>query len=171
MRILARALGQASVNPSVYGDCQYQLPGVTPQPGIPICSASYEASQEAELAAQEAAEVPGEVAPANKIAQYNANYATTVGQGIPIVATPASSAPASAVTPPASGSSSTNPPASSVTPAASASLPPIVAPAATAASGCLQLFGASEPCWGPIGEYTVLAGLAALVGLWLMFRK
>ena len=40
-----------------------------------------------------------------------------------------------------------------------------------APTGCLQLFGTTEPCWGPIGEYTLLAGLAALIGLYLLMGK
>jgi hypothetical protein len=38
--------------PGLSPQCQYQLPGVTPEPGIAVCSASYEASQEQELQQQ-----------------------------------------------------------------------------------------------------------------------
>jgi len=40
-----------------------------------------------------------------------------------------------------------------------------------ASTGCFQLFGGSEPCWGPIGQYTALVGIAAIVGLFLLMRK
>jgi len=38
----------------------------------------------------------------------------------------------------------------------------------TTVSTCLQLFGASEPCIGPIGEYTLLALVALGLGVFWM---
>ena len=41
----------------------------------------------------------------------------------------------------------------------------------SSSTGCFQLFGSTEPCWGPIGEYTLLLGIAAAIGLFLMMGK
>jgi hypothetical protein len=55
-------------------------------------------------------------------------------------------------------------------------LPPTVLGATTietvtTASGCFQLFGVSEPCIGPIGQYTLLVLIAVGLGLFWMGSK
>lgn len=81
-----------------------------------------------------------------------------------------STVPSSAVTPASAGTAS-----SSLTSAAantaSTQATGIQSTPGTAASGCFQLFGSSEPCWGPIGEYTALLGIAALIGLYFLMKK
>lgn len=42
---------------------------------------------------------------------------------------------------------------------------------AATTTGCFQLFGSSEPCCGPIGQYTALVGIAAIVAVFFMLRK
>ena len=162
----------------VLGQCQYQLPGATPNPGIPFCSPSYIQQQEEELAISEttpyggSAFGPGYSFAQNAAANDAMNAAvnpgmqlTETGNLVPV--TPSTSSapttttvPASAVTPPAVASPSSS---------SSSSAPP--SSGAAAPQGCFQLFGATEPCWGPIGQYTALAGIAVILGLYFFTRR
>jgi hypothetical protein len=177
--------------------CQYQLPNVALLPGIPVCGPSgYTVGQvacggmtpnapgyAACLAAQEqdvADTEPGEST------GYDASIQQMIAQ-IPAPTTPAApSKPLTSSLPiapsPGGGSGITtsdisNPP--TVVPTTNAGpVPPgfgttgtAVSSSTTTSTSCFQLFGVSEPCWGPVGQYTALVGIAALVGLYFMMKK
>jgi len=36
---------------------------------------------------------------------------------------------------------------------------------------CFQLFGSTEPCIGPIGQYTAFVLIAVGIGIWFMVRR
>lgn len=180
-----RGMGQA--DPCA---CQYQLPGVTLIPNLPLCNPATGTAPSCTAAEGNApfcAGIPyGQPGYAQCIA--NAAATTTVGaigtptpvsqssyQAILSSLTPAQKAPApsNTVSTPATpvstpvqsnapnqttlGSStpvqSNAPSTSYVTPVTAASM-----------TGCFALFG-SEPCIGPVGLYTLLAGLAATFGI------
>lgn len=163
MRIAARSLGVLGQT-----DCQYQVPGITPDPGIPICSASQLSAAQAQLAQQESEEPPSYVSTPQSLA-------VLFGGGTPLQAAQAAIAAGAPVTP---GGPGYVPPTASASsgPSTSSSSAPVSTPSSLSspsvalASSCFQLFGSTEPCWGPIGEYTVLAGIAVLIGLYFMTK-
>ena len=156
MRIAARSLGVLGQT-----DCQYQVPGITPDPGIPICSASQLSAAQAQLAQQESEEPPSYVSTPQSLA-------VLFGGGTPLQAAQAAIAAGATVTP---GGSNYVPPATPPTTSSSSSIPASTTSVVPVSRlPCFQLFGSAEPCWGPIGEYTALAAIAIVVGLYFMTR-
>ena len=182
------------------GPCQFALPGVAPSTiggvAIPYCPVSgyvpcadeiagpstpgYEASSPGAfyaspppapaltpLQAQTLAITGGYLAPQTPAQAAAIQVASTS----PTPANPA----ASTVTPSASGTPgsgvTTVTPSASGTPGSGVTQQPTASTSGSTSTACFQLFGSTEPCWGPVGQYTALLGIAAVVGLYLMMRK
>jgi hypothetical protein len=169
--------------------CQYQLPGVPLQPGIPVCPpAGYTVGQEACggmppgapgyaacLAAQEQDVADTEP---SESASYDASIQQMMAQIPQAPAAPTNSSSSGSSGSGVTTSDISNPP--TVVPTTNAGPVPAgfpgttstaVSSSTTTSTPCFQLFGASEPCWGPVGQYTALLGIAALVGLYFMTKK
>lgn len=190
-----RGMGQAL--PYVTsGSCQYLVPGITPDPGIPFCSGSYQMTP-AQIASVKAAQAAGgytdnsepggfvgafapsalnnpNVPPANETSVTLTPYMPPVAPAAIIAPAPAQSNAPNAVStavPSAPVQSNAPNPVVSTSPVQSwASLfgsGPAATPAA-AASGCFSLFQ-GESCIGPIGSMTLLAVGGGIFGLFLLF--
>jgi hypothetical protein len=172
-----RGMGQAYAGPppgtpSVSsGACQDYVAGLTPDPGIPFCAANwaptpvsptapgYEANSPGAFGPNYAAEQAAAIVASNAVSQAatplpapKATAATTSNPPAQSNAPNSSKAP-----PPASGSSSST--TQSNAPNSTAVVPVTSTPAA---ASCFALFG-NEPCIGPIGLYTLLAGGGAVL--------
>lgn len=161
--------------------CQYQLQGVPLLPGIPVCPPSGPTVTGVACGGMPpgapgyAACVQAQGQTESEIADFN-----SPGGGVPTTVAPAPTLTApgainfATTTPPSAPAQSNAPnstyigtpgvPAQSNAPATSYAVPA----SAPAAAGCFALFG-SEPCVGPIGLYTLLAGAAAAIAAMALF--
>lgn len=173
-----RGMGAAQANPCA---CQYPLPGVTPIPGIPNCdpnsglapgcSAAQQATpfcsgipfgqpgySECLSSTQQAYQTSNPVAAASLATFLPTVKPTPVAASNTAPSTPAQS---NAPNPTPVGSSSP----SQTTAQSNAPNTTYATPVAATSAGCFTLFG-NEPCLGPVGLYTLLAGAG---GLFLAF--
>lgn len=156
---------QAGVVPSstvASGACQYQVAGITPDPGIPFCGAGGYQMTSAQIAAVNAAQQAGGYTNTSEPGGYQGAFASNASSN-PLVPqyTPA---PQTTVTPASAPTDTTTQYTtqdgnSTVTPAASGST------TATTATGDASLFNLSETDW------LLLIGGAALLFLFARGRK
>lgn len=162
--------------------CQYKLPGLTPIPGIPICGpGGYQAGQEAcgglpPSDPNYAACIQAQINLAQINNEATPAYIASLQQMIPVVA-PTAAAPSPTLAP-SSPVGQSNAPASTIVgsqgspaqsngPGTTTAIP--LNSLAPTSGGCFALFGSSEPCLGPVGLYTLLAGAAAAALAFTMF--
>lgn len=142
--------------PYTSGPCQYQVPGITPDPGIPFCGPGGYQMTPAEIASVLASQKAGGYTDVSTGAFSSAPQLIAPSQ-------PASQTPAQSNAPGSNVVGSPGIPAQSNAPNTS-----YATPAAAVPGGCFALFG-SEPCAGPVGLYTLLAGGAALFAALSLF--
>jgi hypothetical protein len=173
--------------------CQYQVAGITPDPGIPFCGPGGYTMTPAQIAAVQLAqeqggysdtsEAGGNFAGAFSSPAAAAASGATYGGSSKAVVLPApkpSAAPAQSnaptakpvVTPVTSTAVQSNAPApTTVTPTPSgpvlSSGGQFISPAVALGSGCFSLFP-GESCIGPIGSTTLLVGAGLLGVLFLL---
>lgn len=126
------------------GACQYQVPGIAPDPGIPFCGPGGYQMTPAQIAS---------VLASQKAGGYSDVSSGAFSSSAPQQLLPASVAQSNAPNTAVVGSSGT--PAQS-----NAANTSYAIPATGAAAKCFALFS-GEPCAGPVGLYTLLAGAAA----------
>ena len=129
------------------GACQYQVPGITPDPGIPFCGPGGYQMTPAQIASVLASQKAGGYSDVSTGA-FAPGSGPAIGGGVALQAVQ-SNAPNSSVV----GSSGA--PAQS-----NAANTSYATPATSTAAGCFALFS-GEPCAGPVGVYTLLAAAAA----------
>ena len=173
--------GMGATNPCA---CQDQVAGVPLIAGLPVC-----VNGVAPGCSQQQQDVPfcsgipyGQPGYSQCLSQSEQTYETSnpvaaaalrtlIPTVAPTPAAPSNTAPPPVATPSAPAQSNA-PNSTTVGPSAPAqSNAPNVSyatPVAASASGCFALFG-EEPCIGPIGLYTLLAGAAAGLGLMFAF--
>lgn len=181
-----RGMGQSVTS----GSCQYQVPGITPDIGIPFCSGPYQMTP-AQIASVQASQVaggysnnsePGAFVGAFAPSALNnpnvppANETTvTLTPYMPPIVPPA---PAQSNAPNPVATAAPSAPVQSNAPNPAVSTSPLqswanvfgstATPSAATVAGCFSLFQ-GESCIGPIGSMTLLAVGGGLVGLFLLF--
>jgi hypothetical protein len=168
--------------------CQYLLPGVPPIPGLPTCDPTTGTAPSCSAAQGNApfcAGIPyGQPGYAQCIQEAQAS--TTVGAlGTPTPVNPASyQAILASLPPPKTPSAATSTPSSSQNvgqsnapnaatagggTAQSNAPNAVAATPVTVVPGCFSLFGASDPCLGPVGMWTLAAAAGAALLAFMMF--
>ena len=182
-----RGMGAAQANPCA---CQYPLPGVTPIPGIPNCDPNSglapgcSAAQQAVpfcsgipygqpgytqclSATQQTYKSSNPVAGA-ALATFIPTVAPTPAAPSNTAVIPGPSAPAQSNAPNPTPVGSSSP--SQTTAQSNAPNTTYATPVAATSAGCFTLFG-NEPCLGPVGLYTLLAGAGGLFLAFSFFGK
>ena len=157
-----RGMGQAAYTS---GPCQYQVAGITPDPGIPFCGPGGYQMTPAQIASVQASQKAGgytDVSTGAFSPGGNPNCPMAGGGGVALQ-------PVSQFVAVQSNAPATSVVGSPGTPAQSnAANTSYATPVTSTPVGCFSLF-AGEPCAGPVGLYTLLAGAAAAIAAMSLF--